>query len=88
MESHSAKIDQEYLNQTPTKLSKKEKKKLKEAKKLKNKKLNDADKVRITKMLKNKIFLTVSFLINQDLDTSEIKPESTEKKKKKKKFLF
>lgn len=46
MESHTAKLDQEYLNQTPTKLSKKEKKKLKEAKKLKNKKLNDADKVR------------------------------------------
>lgn len=46
MESHTAKLDQDYLNQTPTKLSKKEKKKLKEAKKLKNKKL-DADKVRI-----------------------------------------
>ncbi|KAL7028192.1 hypothetical protein ACKWTF_005747 [Chironomus riparius] len=45
MESHTAKLDQEYLNQTPTKLSKKEKKKLKEAKKMKNKKLNDADKV-------------------------------------------
>ncbi|KAG5682613.1 hypothetical protein PVAND_011956 [Polypedilum vanderplanki] len=44
MESHTAKLDQEYLNQTPTKLSKKEKKKLKEAKKMKNKKLNDADK--------------------------------------------
>ncbi|CRL04638.1 CLUMA_CG017705, isoform A [Clunio marinus] len=43
MESHTAKLDQDYLNQTPTKLSKKEKKKLKEAKKLKNKKL-DADK--------------------------------------------
>jgi hypothetical protein len=48
MESHTAKLDQDYLNQTPTKLSKKEKKKLKEAKKLKNKKL-DADKVRIRK---------------------------------------
>lgn len=45
MESHTAQLDQDYLNQTPTKLSKKEKKKLKEAKKLKNKKL-DADKVR------------------------------------------
>jgi len=47
MESHTAKLDQDYLNQnqTPTKLSKKEKKKLKEAKKLKNKKL-DADKVK------------------------------------------
>lgn len=47
MESHTAKLDHDYLaNQTPTKLSKKEKKKLKEAKKLKNKKL-DADKVRL-----------------------------------------
>ena len=45
MESHTAQMDQDYLNQTPTKLSKKEKKKLKEAKKLKNKKL-DADKVK------------------------------------------
>lgn len=45
MESHTAKLDEEYLNQTPTKLSKKEKKKLKEAKKMKNKKLADADKV-------------------------------------------
>jgi hypothetical protein len=49
MESHTAKLDQDYLNQTPTKLSKKEKKKLKESKKLKNKKL-DADKVSIQKM--------------------------------------
>jgi hypothetical protein len=45
MQSHTEKLDEEYLNQTPTKLSKKEKKKLKEAKKLKNKKVNDADKV-------------------------------------------
>lgn len=46
MEMHTAKRDEELINQTPTKLSKKEKKKQKEAKKLlKNKKL-DADKVR------------------------------------------
>lgn len=44
MEMHTAKRDEELINQTPTKLSKKEKKKQKEAKKLlKNKKL-DADK--------------------------------------------
>lgn len=46
MEMHTAKRDEELTNHTPTKLSKKEKKKQKEAKKLlKNKKL-DADKVR------------------------------------------
>jgi hypothetical protein len=86
MESHTAKLDQDYLNQTPTKLSKKEKKKLKESKKLKNKKL-DADKVSIQKVAgMNKKF---NFsLLHQDLDTSEMKSETSEKKKKKKKFLF
>lgn len=60
MESHTAKLDQDYLNQTPTKLSKKEKKKLKEAKKLKNKKL-DADKVRIMRS-----FCFASVIIKDD----------------------
>lgn len=42
MEIHSAKRDEELINQTPTKLSKKEKKKQKEAKKLlKLKKLDE-----------------------------------------------
>ena len=45
MELHTLKRDEELANQTPTKLSKKEKKKQKEAKKLlKNKKL-DLEKV-------------------------------------------
>ena len=45
MELHSLKRDEELANQTPTKLSKKEKKKQKEAKKLlKNKKM-DLEKV-------------------------------------------
>lgn len=87
MESHTAKLDQDYLNQTPTKLSKKEKKKLK--KELKNKKL-DADKVRIWKSPRVVVIIkripSLSFL--QDLDTSEMKSEASEKKKKKKKFLF
>lgn len=96
MESHTAKFDEDYLNQTPTKLSKKEKKKLKEAKKLKNTK-HDADKVRMSIYFSflgnyNQNFSYFSFLdfyeITQDLDTSEIKSETTEKKKKKKKFLF
>ncbi|CAO1389606.1 unnamed protein product [Diamesa serratosioi] len=44
MEIHSAKRDEELINQTPTKLSKKEKKKQKEAKKLlKLKKLDEKD---------------------------------------------
>lgn len=45
LELHTAKRDEEYLQQTPTKLSKKEKKKQKEAKKLAKQKKIDADKV-------------------------------------------
>lgn len=48
LELHTAKRDEEYLEQTPTKLSKKEKKKQKEAKKLAKQKKIDADKVSTT----------------------------------------
>lgn len=45
LELHSAKRDEELLDQTPTKLSKKEKKKQKEAKKMAKQKKVDAEKV-------------------------------------------
>lgn len=47
LEMHNAKRDEELMGQqTPTKLSKKEKKKQKESKKLSKQKKMDADKVR------------------------------------------
>lgn len=45
LELHTAKRDEELSQQTPTKLSKKEKKKQKESKKLAKQKKVDADKV-------------------------------------------
>lgn len=45
LELHNAQRDDELCQQTPTKLSKKEKKKQKEAKKLAKQKKMDADKV-------------------------------------------
>ena len=93
MEIHSAKRDEELINQTPTKLSKKEKKKQKEAKKLlKLKKLDEKVSYYILVMVLVGRWVTIlmgSFSLTpfQDLDTSEIKAETKEKKKKKK-FLF
>lgn len=46
LEMHNAKRDEEMAKQTPTKLSKKEKKKQRESKKLSKEKKIDADKVR------------------------------------------
>ena len=75
MELHTLKRDEELANQTPTKLSKKEKKKQKEAKKLlKNKKL-DLEKVSCLENFLEKncfsIFYALkikcmNFLINED----------------------
>lgn len=47
MEMHTAKLNEDLNQQTPTKLSKKEKKKQKEEKKLAKQKKIDADKVKI-----------------------------------------
>lgn len=47
LEQHTAKRDEEMSHQTPTKLSKKEKKKQKESKKLAKQKKMDADKVNL-----------------------------------------
>lgn len=47
LELHTAKRDEELCQQTPVKLSKKEKKKQKESKKLAKQKKMDADKVHI-----------------------------------------
>lgn len=49
LEMHNAKRDEELGQQTPTKLSKKEKKKQRESKKLTKQKKMDADKVWTTK---------------------------------------
>lgn len=52
LELHTAKRDEELCQQTPIKLSKKEKKKQKESKKLAKQKKMDADKVNIELFLK------------------------------------
>lgn len=51
MELHNAKRDEELSQQTPTKLSKKEKKKQREIKKLAKQKKMDADKVNFVSKL-------------------------------------
>lgn len=55
LELHTAKRDEELCQQTPIKLSKKEKKKQKESKKLAKQKKMDADKVMINRNFPNKI---------------------------------
>lgn len=92
---HTAKRDEELCQQTPVKLSKKEKKKQKESKKLAKQKKMDADKVIIEFIYlrlfkRNSSEFNVNCLVHlQDADESEISQlEKSKEKKKKKKFLF
>lgn len=91
LELHTAKLDEELL--TPTKLSKKEKKKQKESKKLAKQKKVDTDKVINVTCIEayysyRKIIIRL-FHQFQDADESEISElDKSKEKKKKKKFLF
>lgn len=69
LELHTAKRDVELSKQTPTKLSKKEKKKQKESKKLFKQKKMDADKVRklIEKRKMSKFIRCVYMMQNEEL---------------------
>lgn len=69
MELHTAKRDVELSKQTPTKLSKKEKKKQKESKKLFKQKKMDADKVNF---LEN-ILMHHNVVVLRCLDTKYLK---------------
>lgn len=93
LELHTAKRDEELCQQTPIKLSKKEKKKQKESKKLAKQKKMDADKVRnVEEKIASFAFPIINawfYFISQDADESEINSsDKSKEKKKKKKFLF